>query len=270
MLRTALGPVLEMPARESEAFILRTYPFGEADLIVSYFTRDMGKLRGVAKSVRRPKSRFGAGLERLAHVKIFYYQKQTVELTRIDKAELIGPSLTMRSDYPASVALDYLAEVAEETLPEHEPDDPHFRLMALTLGEIGNSLVQGESNDSGIPGWMWRALTYFSLWTVRLGGWLPPMDVCLETGAALAAEETAWFERAYDGLMSADVKTADAWALSPESRSLARAMLRTALPQLPERAWDRDTARDLRRFLNQRLESHIEKRLKTLRVLDHL
>ena len=259
-----------MPARESEAFILRTYPFGEADLIVSYFTRDMGKLRGVAKSVRRPKSRFGAGLERLAHVKIFYYQKQTVELTRIDKAELVGPPLTMRADYPASVALDYIAEVAEETLPDHEPDDPHFRLMALTLGDIANGLIEGAPNGQGIPGWMWRALTYFSLWTVRLGGWLPPLDVCLETGAALAPEETAWFERSYDGLISADVRTASARPLSPESRALAREMLRTALPKLPERRWSRDTARDLRRFLDQRLESHIEKRLKTLRVLDHL
>ncbi len=258
-----------MPARESEAFILRTYPFGEADLIVSYFTRDMGKLRGVAKSVRRPKSRFGAALERLAHVRIFYYQKQTVELTRIDKAELAGPSLTMRSDYPVSVALDYIAEVAEETLPAHEPDDPHFRLLALTCGEIAKGL-RGSENGQGVPGWMWRALTYFSLWTVRLGGWLPPLDVCLETGAALEPSETAWFDRSYDGLLSADAKTANSWSLEPESRELAREMLRTALPELPGAPWSRDTARDLRRFLDQRLEAHIEKRLKSLRVLEQL
>ena len=259
-----------MPARESEAFILRTYPFGEADLIVSYFTRDMGKLRGIAKGVRRPKSRFGAGLERLAHVRIFYYQKQTVELAKIDKTELLAPSLTMRVGYASSVALDYIAEIAEETLPEHEPDDPHFRLLALTLGDIAAGVLEGARNGQEVPGFLWRALTYFSLWTVRLGGWLPPLDVCLESGAVLTPDETAWFDRAADGLMSADLKTANAWPLSPQSRALAREMLRTALPKLPSRAWNRDTARDLRRFLDQRLESHIEKRLKTLRLLDHL
>ena len=258
-----------MPARESEAFILRTYPFGEADLIVSYFTRDMGKLRGIAKGVRRPKSRFGAGLERLAHVKIFYYQKQTVELAKIDKSELLEPPLTMRADYPVSVALDYIAEVAEETLPEHEPDDPHFRLLTLALGEISAGVLAARSNGGGVPGYVWRALTYFSLWTVRLGGWLPPLDVCLETGMALEPQETAWFDRGHEGLLSAEVKTGASWSLSPESRALAREMLRTALPKLPERPWSRDTARDLRRFLDQRLEAHIEKRLKTLRVLDH-
>ncbi|MEZ5362535.1 MAG: hypothetical protein R2748_09435 [Bryobacterales bacterium] len=49
---------------------------------------------------------------------------------------MLDPPLTMRADYPVSVALDYIAEVAEETLPEHEPDDPHYRLLALALEEI--------------------------------------------------------------------------------------------------------------------------------------
>jgi hypothetical protein len=49
-----------MPAQVSETFVLRTYPFREADLIVSFFTRDQGKLRGVARRVRRP-SAFGSG-----------------------------------------------------------------------------------------------------------------------------------------------------------------------------------------------------------------
>ena len=50
-----------MPARVSETFVLRTYPFREADLIVSFFTRDQGKMRGVARRARRPKSPFGSG-----------------------------------------------------------------------------------------------------------------------------------------------------------------------------------------------------------------
>ena len=53
-----------MPARVSESFILRTYPFREADLIVSFFTRDQGKFRGVARRARKPKSTYGSGLER--------------------------------------------------------------------------------------------------------------------------------------------------------------------------------------------------------------
>jgi DNA repair protein RecO (recombination protein O) len=65
-----------MAAQASETFVLRTYPFQEADLIVSFFTRDQGKLRGVAKRARKPKSSFGSGLERLSQVKMFYNQRE--------------------------------------------------------------------------------------------------------------------------------------------------------------------------------------------------
>jgi len=65
-----------MPARVSEAFVLQTYPFREADLIVSFLTRDLGKLRGVARRARRPKSGFGSGLERLSRIRMSYFQRE--------------------------------------------------------------------------------------------------------------------------------------------------------------------------------------------------
>ena len=77
-----------MPARMSDSFILQTYPFREADLVVSFFTRDQGKLRGVARRARRPKSNFGAGLERLSHATVSYYQKENRELVSLNSCEL--------------------------------------------------------------------------------------------------------------------------------------------------------------------------------------
>ncbi len=66
-----------MPAQASETLVLRTYPLKEADLVVSFFTRDQGKLRGVAKRARRTKNSFGSGLERLSHVRMYYFQRET-------------------------------------------------------------------------------------------------------------------------------------------------------------------------------------------------
>ncbi len=255
-----------MPARESEALILRTYPFREADLVVVFFSRDRGKLRGIARGVRRPKSRFGAALERLAHVRISYFQKQTVELVRIERAELAGPSLTMRADYPATLALDYLAEVADGLLPDHEPSDAHFRLLALVLDEVRRELDAGERP----PERFWRILTYYALWSLRLSGWLPPLNVCLDTGEELAPGGPAWFDRGHDGLLSAAARASDSWLLSPESRELAQSMLGVNLQALRDQEWPADTAKDLRRFLNQRLESHFEKRLRALPRLEEL
>jgi DNA repair protein RecO (recombination protein O) len=144
-----------MPARESEALVLRTYPYREADLIVSFFTRDRGKLRGIARGVRRPKSNYGASLERLAHVRIHYFQKQTLELVRIDRAEPLSPPLVMLADYPCSLALDYIAEVAEDMLPEHEPNDAYFRLVNLAVRLLSRASAPTKRTASAAcrPGW---------------------------------------------------------------------------------------------------------------------
>ncbi len=105
-----------MPARVSEAIVLRTYPLKEADLIVSFLTRDGGKLRGVANRARRPKSGFGAALERLTHGKIFYFQRETRELVKLEACEMIHSHFGLHGDLTVSVALDFIAEVSEQFL----------------------------------------------------------------------------------------------------------------------------------------------------------
>ena len=140
-----------MPACVSEALVLRTYPLKEADLIVSFFARDQGKLRGVAKRARRPKSNFGAGLERLSHVRMAYVQRETRELVNLESCELIHSQFGLISDYWTSVALDYFAEVSEQLLPSAEPSEKFFRLLLAVL----DSLQAPEAGKA------WRAVTYF-------------------------------------------------------------------------------------------------------------
>ena len=128
-----------MPARVSEALVLRTYPLQEADLVVSFLTRDQGKLRGVAKRARRPKSAFGAGLERLSHVRMAYFQRETRELVNLDSCELIRSQFGLVSDYWAGVALDYFAEVTEQLLPPAEPNEKFFRLLLAVLDSLATA-----------------------------------------------------------------------------------------------------------------------------------
>ena len=249
-----------MPARESEALVLRTYPFREADLIVSFISRDQGKLRGVARAARRLKSRFGAGLERLAHVRMFYFQRESRELVNLDSCELIESQFGVASDYGLGVALDFLAEVSEQLLPEHEPNDRYFRLLLLVLDHI----------RSGGPAGMWPALTYFSLWAVKLGGWLPELAACMSCGVEIPPGERAFFARSLPGLACEQCRPPNAWALSPASRAIAEEMLRNSLRKLDASRWDRRTAADLRQFLLQRLEEQLERKLITAPLLAEL
>ena len=157
----------------SDSFILQTYPFREADLVVSFFTRDQGKLRGVARRARRPKSSFGSGLERLSHATVSYYQKENRELVSLNSCELMQSQFALASNYESSVALDYLAEITEQLLPPNETNERHFRLLIAVL----DSLHAGGN--------VWAAVTYFALWAVRLAGLLPELRVSADSRAIM-------------------------------------------------------------------------------------
>ena len=156
-----------MAAQSSEAIILRTFPLKEADLIVSYFTRDLGKLRGVAKRARRPKSPFGAGLQRLSYVRMIYQHRENRELDFLDSCEILSSPFSMTADYDVSVALDFLTEAAEHLLPPVEPNERFFRLILAVRNYLAGAGAAG----------VWPAVTYFALWAARLGGFLGPMEL---------------------------------------------------------------------------------------------
>jgi DNA repair protein RecO (recombination protein O) len=249
-----------MPARVSEAIILRTYPLQEADLVVSFFTRDQGKLRGVAKRARRPKSLFGAGLERLSHVTVSYFQRENRELVNLDSCELLHSPFLLQSDYTAGVALDFVAEVSEHFLPAAEVNEKFFRLLLAVL-------------DAMQSGNVWRAVTYFAYWAVRLGGFLPPLHACSGCGTWLDDPESpqrGFFTRNDAGVFCVNCRRANGWELTAASRELAEEMSRSPVGQLAERKWSRDTGADLRQFLVHRMEEAIERKLVTPPVLEAL
>jgi len=219
-----------MAARVSETYVLRTYPFRESDLIVSFFTRDQGKLRGVARRARKPKSSFGSGLERLSLVNLSYSQKENRELVNLNSCDLLQSQFDLLVDFDAGVALDYVAEVSEHLLPPHEPNERFFRLITAVLGYM----------HERVPGGIWTAITYFSLWATRLSGFLP------------------------------DLQNHPDHTLSSSSRELAGEMLRMHIAELPGRPWHRDTAVDLRRFLIRQMEEHVERRFRTPALLEGL
>ncbi len=247
-----------MPARETEAIILRTYPFKEADKIVSFFSRSYGKTRGVAARARRLKSRFGTGLELLSYVRLWYFERETRELVSIDSCELIQSYFDAQKDYTAAVACGYIAEVCDQLLPEREPNDALFRLLLLALESIR------------LTGQIWPALTYYDLWVVRLAGLLPSLEHCTNCQAALEPGAPVFFQAYPSGLHCAACRPAGAWDLAPASRAVAQEMLRVPLDRLAPRAWNKTVAADLRRFLEQRIEAHVERKLVTRAALEQI
>src|ERR1700750_796813 len=100
-----------MIQRVGEAIVLRVWPFHEADLLVSLFTREQGKVKGVARHAMKSRRRFGGALEPRTHVRASYAEKPRQELVRLDSFEILSSPMSRPVDYTRTAALQLVAEV---------------------------------------------------------------------------------------------------------------------------------------------------------------
>jgi DNA repair protein RecO (recombination protein O) len=152
--------------------------------------------------------------------------------------------------------LSFFAELLDEALPDHDPQETTFRLLASVL----------EQTTVEQP---WMPLTYFQLWMTRLMGLLPEIGHCTACGEALIAGEAS-FDSLGDGLFCPLHRNGNASGLSADSWQLAQRMLRSPVAAFAAEPWPRRRAQDLRRFTLQALERHLERKLRSAEALARL
>jgi DNA repair protein RecO (recombination protein O) len=244
-----------MPARETEAIILKTFALGEADRLVSFLGRSSGRVRGVAAGARRLKNRYGSTLEILSHVQIWYVEKETRELVRIQQADLLESFHKAQSDYGLSTGLAVISEISESILPEHEVSEPMFRLILLAVREVE------RTGDWNLP------LSYFAFWTVRLGGWLPRFDRCVACDTPFGAKP-AFYDAHQSGLFCEKCRRPGMKPLHLEARNLAERFAGERLDRIEYQKAMQPGARELREAGLDWIEHHVERRLKTRELLE--
>ena len=243
-----------MPVKESEAIVLRSFPLGEGDRLVSFLDRQSGRLRGVAKGARLTKSRFGSTLEMLSYIRIWYFERENRDLVRINQCELIESFMDVQSDYSSGVALALVSEITEAVLGEKEPADPQFRLVLLAARAIRS---HGPSP---------AVLSYFCLWTARLGGWLGPLDRCSRCGR-LVEQENLFTSPGNPELCCSDCR--DGWMkqISKEALSIGRLALSGTLDRLLKGNPSPKALQEILSYGLDVLEHHIEKKLVSRKIL---
>jgi len=241
---------------QAEAVVLRTWPVHEADQIVSLFTRAHGRIRGVAKAAAKSRRRFGGALEPMTWVTASYVEKPKQDLVRLDSCEVLASPLSDPVDYLRAAALAFYAEVLEEALPDHDPQEPVFRLLLAVLAHSRTSQI-------------WMPITYFSLWITRLLGWMPSVTHCAVCGEPFGAGP-AWFHAESDGLVCAQHKRPADRILSADSLALAGRIFQSPIAAFAAEDWPSTRAADLRRFAVQALERHLERRLRSAAALAKL
>ncbi len=155
-----------------EAVVLRTQKLGEADRIVGLLTRRHGRVRAVAKGVRRTKSRWGARLEPFSHVDLQLYAGR--ELDIVTQAEsLASYGSTIVADYPSYTAGTAMLETAERLTAEER--EPSLRLFLLLVGGL-RALAEGEHAPTLV-------LDAFVLRSLSVAGYQPSLVDCARCGA---------------------------------------------------------------------------------------
>jgi DNA repair protein RecO (recombination protein O) len=244
-----------MPLRESEAIVLRTYPLGEGDRLVSFLDRQSGRLRGVAAGARRPKSRFGSTLELLSYIRIWYFERETRELVRVNQCELLESFLDVQRDYPSAVALALISEITELALEEREASDAQFRLILLTSRAIRSV---GPSP---------AVMAYFGLWTARIGGWLGPLDRCSRCGRE-TVHESAFHSPGQADLLCQNCKEDWKKKIPEEALSIGQIALSGPLERLLKQNPISDHSKEILSYALDVLEHHFEKKLMSRKILE--
>jgi len=244
-----------MPLRETEAIVLRTYRLGEADKIASLFTRQLGRLRAVARGALRPKSRYGGSLEPLSYVRIWIFERENRDLLHLNSVEIIESFFDMQKDYRVQLATQYLAEVGERLLPERDVNERIFRLLLAVLRALKHS---AEVN---------RPLLYFDYWMVRLGGFLPDFETCSACGRALG-EEGGFYSRGSESLLCRDCTQPGSLRASAASLAMVRASCHVPLDKWLAQEKAPAGCREARHFLEEIIESHTERKLVTRQMME--
>ena len=161
-----------MPSYRDEAVVLRTQRLGEADRIVTLLTRGRGRVRAVAKGVRRTGSRFGARLEPFSHIDIQLYEGRSLDtVTQVES--LGGHGADLAEDYPRWTSGTAMLEAAERLTPvEREPAVQQYLLLVGGL----RTLVSRTHDPSLV-------LDAFLLRSLAIAGWSPSFSDCARCGA---------------------------------------------------------------------------------------
>jgi DNA repair protein RecO (recombination protein O) len=230
-----------------EGIVLRTWKLGEADRILSLFTRGHGKVRAVAKGVRKTKSRFGARLEPVTHVSLLLYEGR--ELDVVTQVETIDTFRTIRDDLDRITGASAMLEVVDAVAQEREVNP---RLHDLLLGAL-RTLAASDS-PLIVPGFFLKLLT--------LEGLKPVVDACATCGRP---DRLVAFDVHEGGTLCADHRRGT--AVSSDAVRLLQLVLGgrlgEALAEPPSPATN-----EVEHLATAAVEHHLERRVRSVTVLD--
>ena len=235
-----------MPTYRDEAVILRTHKLGEADRIVTMLTKGHGKIRAVAKGVRRTASKFGSRLEPFMVADIQLYEGKSLDT--VNQAESLGAyGSEIVADYAKYTSANVMVETADR-LTDSEPAPQQYLLLVGAL----RSLSRGEHPPA-------LTLNSYLLRALSLAGWAPTFDACSRCGEPGAHEQ---FVVQLGGLVCANCAPTGAAKIDASTVDLLDALVRgdwSRAESVDPRQWGRAEG-----LVSAYTQWHLERTLKSI------
>lgn len=240
-----------MKLYRDEGIVVRTYKLGEADRIVVLLTARHGKVRAVAKGARRPKSRLGGRVEPLTNLSLLLYQGR--ELDIVSQAETIETFHSIRRDLGRMTNGLAMAEAVEQVATEGQPQQALYRMLRGALAALDR-----QPAALLVAGFYWKLLA--------VDGAQPVLECCASCGTTDSDRLTA-FDLHAGGLLCRSCRSGV--AVTPDAVAVIRRILGGDLHgalRLPAGS----LADEVTALGTRALETHLERRLRALRVLDRV
>ncbi|MHB8571859.1 MAG: DNA repair protein RecO [Candidatus Dormibacteria bacterium] len=242
------------PTYPAEALVLRRVDYGDADRILTLFTREHGRVSVMAKGIRRPRSHTGAGLDLFAHVRVQLAPGRNLEV--VTQAVAASDTSTVSGDTGRLGAASVVAEAVLRVLEEGAPNEDLFEAVLQALHAIG--LAEDTQ----------RQLDWFIARLLDLLGYRPEVGRCTACAGPLPEQESSFSPAAGGALCLACASTdASAWRLPPGSLKVLRVLVGGDTELYPRLRLDLAVRRDVRRAMRGQLEYHLDGRLRSFDFL---
>ncbi len=155
-----------MPVFKTNAIVIRSLNYGESDKIVTFFTNDFGKLKGIAKGARRSRKRFQNALGLFSHLRLLFFDKEGMGLVRAEGCDILHSFPKIREDLKKIIYGNYYLELVNEMAGEREGNPEAFELLLSSLSNLEETNLQEEQ------------LRIFEIRMLSLFGYRPNMRRC--------------------------------------------------------------------------------------------
>lgn len=247
-----------MSTQISPAIIMRTWEFGETDLLVTFFTPHQGQVKGIAKGARRSRERFVNALDVLSLVSLEYGPGKKDGLLFLVSGKLLDSFPGIRADFGRLSRASYMIELAEILFPQGVPEREVFDLLKASLASLS-----GDADPAGV-------LLAYEARIMALGGYGIRLEKCCVCGREYAGEGTAVFERQSGGIacLKCRQKTLLSPSLGPESVGILGLLQSGGFPGAGDRRLPEEVLKEIGSVLRLHRDYRLGKRLKTSKYVE--